>query len=485
MAISKAQAVFLDTLVERCESFVAEITAIKELDYPSDAPQILATCLFDAAGRINNRAHELRQAHKQTNAIPIDEIMAEASNIYDFVVFNSSYSCPMLRDASIGNVPAEMVLPMENIARLLFPDCQIIIGEVSEWNYYFREIGRRIIENFTNVDLDDILSQHESFPSELFRLQVCSNPPCGILLHCLLGHEIGHAIYNNQDLSRILLPHFSYDQRAFNELVDSRFQQLWEEFSRDTGRAPQLVFEQTRAFMEYITRVEVYTVAAKWIEELFCDIVGIGLFGPAFVSASSMFLLPFSQIDETSDSHPSSRLRIQWSISALERTDPGFGYRRLRKDSIQAFFAPLIDPWKEMVGTKPSVPRNAVHKIISDAVFKLKTKIIEAAKLTLGNNFYRPSSFKKEVPQLRKRIKNWLPPNEYQVKPGDAFDIAGLQGIFNSGWLSYIEDMPYFVKIFKRLSENEIKIRFYGLVLKGIESSQIQIRWQNAKDNLR
>ena len=232
MATNKAQAIFLDTLVERCESFVAETSIVKALDYPSKAPKILAECLFEAAEKINSRARELRQAYGQTNQIsPLDEIWAEASTIYDFVVFNSSHICPMLRNASIVNVPAEMVLPMESIARLVFPDCQIVIGGVSELNYYFLEIGEGILQMFSSVDLDDVL-QGKGLPNQLFRLQVCLNPPCGILLHCLLGHEIGHAIYKNKQISKKLSPHLSYDQRAFTELVDSRFQQLWKDFQR-------------------------------------------------------------------------------------------------------------------------------------------------------------------------------------------------------------------------------------------------------------
>lgn len=490
MATNKAQAIFLDTLVERCESFVAETSIVKALDYPSKAPKNLAECLFEAAERINGRADELRQAYGQTNQIPpLDEILAEASNIYDFVVFNSSYICPMLRDASIGNVPAEMVLPMENIARLVFPNCQIVIGAVSEWNYYFREIGRRISEIFTNVDLDDVLHK-KGLPSQLFRLQVCLNPPCGILLHCLLGHEIGHAIYKNTPtISGRILPHLSYDQSAFRELVNLRLQQLMEEFSKVSVQTPpQLILEQTREFAEYTTKLEVVTITSYWIEELFCDIIGTGLFGPAFICASSMFLLPFKQIDEASDTHPSSRLRIQWSINALERNDPGFGYRHLREDSGEVSFEPLIQPWKQLVGTKATVPRDAVHKVVFDIVTntKMRDRIIKEAKLALGDTFFHPRDFKKEVFPLRERLRNWLPPNEYQTTAGNPFTRGSLQGIFNAGWLSYIEDMPQFMKLFKRrLSENEIKSRFYGLVSKGIESSQIQLRWQNTKDNLR
>ena len=487
MATNKAQAIFLDTLVERCESFVAETRIVNALDYPSKAPKILAACLFKAAERIRSRAGELRQAYEQTNQIPpLDEMQTEASNIYAFLVFNSSYICPMLRNASITNVPAEMVLPMETIARLVFPDCQIVIGGVSELNYYFLEIGEGILQMFSSVDLDDVL-QGERLPSQLFRLQVCLNPPCGILLHCLLGHEIGHAIYKNKQISSKILPHLSYKQRAFKELVDVRLQQLMGEFSRGSGQTPtQLILEQTREFAEYVTRMQVFTIASYWIEELFCDIIGTGLFGPAFICASSMFLLPFSQIDETSDTHPSSKLRIQWSINALERNDPGFGYKHLREDSGEVALELLIQPWKQLVGTKATIPRDAVHKVVFDTVIKVRGKVIEEAKSALGAHFFRPSYFKKEVYPLRERLRNWLPPNEYQMTAGNPFTIASLQGIFNAGWLSYVEDMPYFVSLFKeRLSENEIRSRFYGLVSKGIESSQIQLRWQNAKDNLR
>lgn len=488
MATTKAQAVFLNTLVERCESFVAETSIVKALDFPSKAPKVLAACLFEAAKRINKRADELRKAYETIKqSPPPDEILTEASNIYDFVVFNSSYICPMLRNASVPNVPAEMVLPMEDVARLVFRDCQIIIGGVSELNYYFREIGERVSQIFLSIDLEDIL-QKEEFPNQLFRLQVCLNPPSGILLHCLLGHEIGHAVYKHTRMSSKILPTLEYEPHAFTELVRLRLQQWMEELSKEPGQTPpQLILEQTREFTEYVTRIEVFTIASYWVEELFCDIIGTGLFGPAFICASSMFLLPFKPIDDASNTHPSSRLRIQWSINALERADPGFGYRYLFKNSTGVTLDPLVKSWKELVGIKAIAPKDAAYKFVFDVIstVKVRDKIIEEAKLALGDNFFHPRHFKKEVPRLRERLKNWLPPNEYQMVTGDPFSTASLQGIFNAGWLSYVEDMPYFSELFKRLSENEIKSRFYGLVSKGIESSQIQIRWQNAKGNLR
>jgi hypothetical protein len=198
-----------------------------------------------------------------------------------------------------------------------------------------------------------------------------------------------------------------------------------------------------------------------------------------------MFLLPFTQIDDSSDSHPSNRLRVQLSINALERSDPGFCYRLLYKPNLKDDFEPLIKPWKQLIGVRHIPPQDPVHKIAFEAVITIKDKIIKEAKSALGGKYFHPSSYSKEVPQLRKRLGDWLPPNEYQIKVGDKFNIASLQGIFNSGWLSYIEDMPNFVSSLQRLSESEVKSRFYGLVSKGIESSEIQLRWGRAKSELR
>lgn len=486
MATNRAHIIFLDTLVERCESFTTESSEVNSLHHPSDAPRILTSCLCKAANRVTERIKELRRSYPQASELLKNEIMAEASNISNFIVFNSSLICPMLRNASIENVPAEMVLPTERIARLVFPDCQVIIECVAEHNYYFREIGNRILDIFSSADLEDILSQEEVFPSSLFRLQVCLNPPCGILLHCLLGHEIGHAIYKARGVSSNLLPSINFNEQAIIDLINTRFQQLQEDFATRARRAPtQILLDQTRGFMEYITKMEILRVSSKWIEELFCDFIGTGLFGPAFICASSMFLLPFTQIDDSSDSHPSNRLRVQLSINALERSDPGFCYRLLYKPNLKNDVEPLIKPWKQLIGVRYIPPQDPVHKIAFEAVVNIKDKIIKEAKSALGDKYFHPSSYSKEVPQLRKRLGGWLPPNEYQIKAGDKFSIASLQGIFNSGWLSYLEDMPNFISLLQRLSESEVKSRFYGLVSKGIESSEIQLRWGRAKSELR
>jgi len=486
MAIRRAEQVFLDALLERCISFSAEVRNSQIKDFPSNAPRILANCLFKASEALINRTNELIAKSRQNEEIDPQEVLGEASNIYDFVDFSTSYLCPIIRSSVSTNVPSELVRPLERIAYSAFPKCQILIGAVPELNYYFTKISPYISELFTNLGIDNILSEG-GYPEDLFHLQLCSNPPCGILAHCMLGHELGHAIYEKVGAEDRLRLRIILNEETVERLINIRHGRYIEEVST-TGieRQPtQLILDRTKAFIGYLTRIELPMIAGKWVKELFCDVIGTGIFGPSYICSLSVLLLPFSDIDRLSHTHPSSRYRIQTCIHALERSDPGFCFRKLKGHPSEKELEHLIQPWREIVGARVTSIDDPLYKAVFEAVIRIRDEIVHEAKSALEGRYFSPSRFKAVVPILRKRIVNWCPPNEYQLNRGGDFEIASLEEIFNAGWLSYLQDMEYFRILFKDFTEDKIKGKFHALLLKGVESSDIQMRWISQKNKLR
>lgn len=477
MASGDASRIFLDVLVDRCRFLASELDSLLARDYPSAAPNVLGNCLRKACQELLTRAKNLREAGQQIDRIPNDEIMLEASNIYDFVDSATTVLCPILRASSTAEVPSELVLPMERMARLMFPGSQVIVEATPEINYYFKELASNVRNLFSSLELDDILTQL-AFPDELFRLQLCSNPPNGILTHCLLGHEIGHAVYEKKEADKTLLPLLRFDEEAIRRFVDSRLGQMREQISVEPREAPmQLALEETRDFLQYMLKTEIGIIAARWVREIFCDIVGVGLLGPAFICSAGIFMLAFEDIDHPTLTHPPSRLRIQLALRALERDDPGFGYRRLLSGPSSDAVRSVTYPWKESVGTNVVRPTGVQQRVVFDAVYRLGDDIIRQAKRCLQGSFLYPGWFNREVPMLRNRIRGGLPPNEFKPSAGEKFNIATLQGIFNAGWLCYMNDLSHFGSLHADLTEEEVKSRFYGLIAKGMESSEIQKRW--------
>ena len=85
-----------------------------------------------------------------------------------------------------------------------------------------------------------------------------------------------------------------------------------------------------------------------------------------------------------------------------------------------------------------------------------------------------------KVPLLRKRLLDWLPPNEYQDGVGEQFEIASIHAKFTAGWLSYLEDMENILTLFPKFTELVIRKKYYQLLSKGVDLAEIHRRWDES-----
>jgi len=472
MAASKAIRIFLHTLKEQYRLSENEVASLRTIHYPSEASITLINCLSQGIERLGSRIDELSRA-AETDSVPIEEIKIEAATIQTFIEFLNGELCPIVRNSSIPQIPSEIVRPAERIASSLFPNCQIIINAVYEQNYYFTNLGERIDRMFQMIDCSDILETNH-FKKDLFFLRLCLKPPCGVLNHCILGHELGHELYLKnqaiQQLSQLL--HFSQDD--LNRLTE-QYLARFNSQAQASGSPIRIPLEQSSQYIQYYLKGTLLESAMRWVKEIYCDIVGVGIFGPAFICAQSILFLPFKNIDLCDEYYPPNRVRVQLAIKALERSDPGYGYRKYSKYDDLA--ETLIDPWKEFVTTHATEPDQEFFKVVFRSVYNIKDKIIESAKNALQGKYYKYSQIENEANLLKARILDGLPPNEYQRDKGEEFITANLQSILNAGWMAYLRDMQAFAALMPSVPEYEATTRFFGLLSKGIESGELQLAW--------
>ena len=139
--------------------------------------------------------------------------------------------------------------------------------------------------------------------------------PCleqrGLRFQPLFFHEFGHLLYkcHEQELD-ILVGEFQ--QRVESELLPA------------SQRNDQYAQEQARV------RQSVVETWYKWVQEFFCDAVGLAIGGPSFLNAFSEYIGKFQPADyyrQPSDlhgsSHPVSWLRIKLLVERAEHY--GFG----------------------------------------------------------------------------------------------------------------------------------------------------------------
>lgn len=132
-----------------------------------------------------------------------------------------------------------------------------------------------------------------------------------VLLHPILGHELGHAAISAPQHSQMLLEDVLNPLTAKSPLQDlTKFQKWLVKIKADLD-----LDEQTRA-------------VDAWQEELYCDLFGLLLMGPSYVGATTSLLRPF-KTRTASDSHPPSLTRfwvieqavsfLGWRASLLKR----------------------------------------------------------------------------------------------------------------------------------------------------------------------
>jgi hypothetical protein len=191
----------------------------------------------------------------------------------------------------------------------------------------------------------------------------------GVLLHSILGHEVGHAMYR-----------CSKHQAALSAIVQRLIAATPLENSAQTAKwlysssAPALVKKQLVA-PDLVSRgVNVTnffsTVASwhAWLEEILCDLVGLTTFGPSFVAAECNLLLSMDPSGSgIGPRHPLAGCRANYLATAA--AEAGWTTTRFSDSALQSSFDEFWrfifsktqkDPWFDVI------PATQLRSAVSD-----------------------------------------------------------------------------------------------------------------------
>jgi len=253
-----------------------------------------------------------------------------------------------------------------------------------------------------------------------------------VLLHPILGHEIGHALLN-----------MTKHANAFQDIVDAHLTSKSNHFvSEDSiaswlysSSAPDDIQRQLLALGELdppINQSNFFKRIAnlgQWIEEILCDIIGVLIFGPSFIGAHT-HLLPIADIDglRLSRNHPPTALRIDIMLRVADVLGwdvPNFGNEV--DPHAKAFWASVnryrkTDAWYDVFP----------NKCLKDT--------LDAFKFYLSGfeNTLYPEHNSHIIEKLSKQIFNLIPP------VGSGYDDNGMpdckdvdfRHILYAGWIA-------------------------------------------------
>lgn len=319
----------------------------------------------------------------------------------------------ILRSTNPRN-PFEVYGPLLRLAReVVQPEVKLIFS--SEWDYSpLTYLGLIHLPNYVLIGLP----AHES-----------GNP----LLLPLAAHELGHSIWVTKDLSAKYDPLIEAKILADIKARWADFSKLFPDVSQPSALTTDFFAQQT------------WSPAAEWgarqAEEIFCDMVGLRLFGESYLHAFEYLLAP-RQLGVRSFMYPNLTKRVDYLIKAA------VGYQVSIPPDYKANFedekAPnLLDRQQTfLLWLADSASSSVADSLTGDA-----DKILKASLSAEKSN---------------EKVTEIL--NDFRVV-APATGAGCLANILNAGWKAFHD--PDLWKDFPQIKAKEVTLK--ELILKSIE----------------
>lgn len=252
-----------------------------------------------------------------------------------------------------------------------------------------------------------------------------------VLLHSILGHELGHAMWRCSKHQNALRTIVKQELQASGPFADQAATAKW----LYDASAPLLVKQQLADIKakKNITQANFFGLVADWdawVEEILCDFVGLVTFGPSFVAAACNLLYaldPYGVV--LGPLHPPVACRANYLLAAaseLAFDAPAYGDEALNT-SVQAFWTSLHtkrkpDPWLD-VFQKNQIKRAA------EAIATLIGPLVPAAYTTPSES---------DLALLMDQLRRLIPPVGFTVGHDLSFQTrtVDFRHVLYAGWIT-------------------------------------------------
>lgn len=463
---------------------IAEDLALGE--FPANEPKGLAIAIGGLSRLI--AGHILEARH--------DPSYSPARRMSHFRTVNGSlkHLSELLRyvDGAVTHkVPWSIVDPIQEVARRLVPDVTIMLRPKWRYNYaiLLEELSKWLREQFRFMvsarsmreEVEPLLS---SIGGSFYIVSFPNIERKSVLLHAVLGHEIGHLVAEKflaSDSSTLPSPlHKKVVASVENDVKAERMLPLF----RTMGISTRLA--------------EITAYRARAIEEIGADIVGINMLGPAalfgyYASAQTMAMNRAPSL--ANDRYPPWVLRLRYCLeriaelgycdwSSLSANTP-----REHALYLEAFRAQLEEIEAVKV-EKPDLGKDLVATVAYEWVEGTIPKLIEYVNSVCSDHslVQTPLVLWKQATKLaHERLAEDLPPNtidDNATPPSPAVTEA----ILNGGWLYRLARLggcPMNMRPEEISRYSELRSRLDRLTLRGLELAHLQRQYEAKREELK
>lgn len=271
-----------------------------------------------------------------------------------------------------------------------------------------------------------------------------------VLLHSILGHELGHAIWrcskHEHAIRKDVLAKFVGVPGIFADAA-STLAHIY------SVAAPPEVQAQLRMMADHgVNQANFFQWAnwESWIEEILCDLVGLVSFGPSFVAAQCHLLPSINpNIHGFGPNHPSTG----WRINLILRGAAILGFDALPPQNHPGH-ASVQEFWTKMYASRAALPW---ADVLTDD--QLTDALIGVSGLLLQHppaGYAHPNS--DVVWNLVSSLQRGVPPVGFSLSQEGAPDCEhrDFRDILYAGWIASVQQQAPSFELVNRLCEHGI-----------------------------
>lgn len=388
--------------------------------------------------------------------------------------------------AQTRKLPWSIVIALERFIQMLLPEIKIMLRPLWEYNYTIdpTDLRREYLDclaDYEDIVKDPIEDIFKEFSQPCYIVSFPSLERKNILLHCLLGHEIGHLV------SREYIKESDFLDRATKRIKEISIQKVHEllrelQYEKDLKKEIPLIVAtiEKKEIQNQLERAG--NAWRRGVEEILSDIIGALLFGPAVLFSSLEFAIQneMDHLPSTKNNfYPPWRLRLREVQKIIEENKFFPLPERLFELKIEESIKKQIEIIRritvitsdlEIINSDPIL--SIVYSEILQDIESIKFKLKEGAHIK--NLLATPETIYKRLPHLINRLDIGVPPNASETSLNEREPVNMVE-IINAAWFHKIswEDTIFEGKEFntKILVKRDTMNR---LTLKGIEYSDIE-----------
>lgn len=495
-------------IISRAKSIITRCNSLLSQDFASDAPIRLAETLIKSCEYLEEATIYFYKDIEWSNTKKVEASFTLLQAI-DSVVRDIGAHIRYIDGALTQKLPWSFVIPIQKNIKNYLPGTDIEILLRPQWKYNYTIITDNLYdyyykilspyELFTKTDLKDVLKISKNFYIISFPTIERKN----ILLHCLLGHEIGH-LASKEFIKRFREKALQNIKNDINpiivERINARFDEVMNKKKTENGTEipPLFLHEIKKGLIQEELSRAIRKATKAWengLEEILSDIIGCILFGPALLfSLLEIALQKSDGLDvKPSDEnryYPPWRMRLREVANIVnDMTVFPLPKDKFKNKNIPQSVSERFDIIKDIVKEETDqkqietdVTLNISYKYIKEHINEGKKFFIEKYK-PLSKDFYnKESDFYEKISHLIERLALGIPPNAYEKSVNER-EPVDLTYIFNATWFYKISYTKKLIDEEGNLNE-EIKNeqdRMNRLALKAIEYSDIEKKYREEK----